>query len=147
MIPPGSAARSGMAGDKALALGTEAQPTPCRSRFAKNNFREIVSDHGKLYLRVVSTVPLKSGQLTVVTSEPFDKELVGKIASRLGEITLYMSKIDTNELLPGPTKHPAHRMMDCTPLPRGPRKKANRSSSVTAITGASRDHPFRSSSR
>jgi sigma-B regulation protein RsbU (phosphoserine phosphatase) len=52
-------------------------------------FREIVSDHGKLYLRVVSVLPVRTTSLTVVTSEPLDKDLVGKIAEDLGEITLY----------------------------------------------------------
>jgi len=52
-------------------------------------FREIVSDHGKLYLRVVSVLPVRADSLTVVTSEPLDQDLVGKIAADLGEITLY----------------------------------------------------------
>src|SRR5580698_2695176 len=52
-------------------------------------FREIVSDNGKLYLRVVSVFPVGATSLTVVTSEPLDKALVGKIAEDLGEITLY----------------------------------------------------------
>jgi sigma-B regulation protein RsbU (phosphoserine phosphatase) len=52
-------------------------------------FREIVSDHGRLYLRVVSVLPVGETSLTVVTSEPLDKALVGKIAADLGEITLY----------------------------------------------------------
>jgi sigma-B regulation protein RsbU (phosphoserine phosphatase) len=52
-------------------------------------FHEIVSDHGKLYLRVVSVLPLGETSLTVVTSEPLDQALVGKIAEDLGEITLY----------------------------------------------------------
>ena len=52
-------------------------------------FREIVSDHGKLYLRVVSVLPVGETSLTVVTSEPLDKALIGKIAEDLGEITLY----------------------------------------------------------
>jgi len=52
-------------------------------------FHEIVSDHGKLYLRVVSVLPVRTDTLTVVTSEPLDQDLVGKIAADLGEITLY----------------------------------------------------------
>jgi phosphoserine phosphatase RsbU/P len=52
-------------------------------------FRQIVSDHGKLYLRVVSILPVRSDSLTVVTSEPLDQDLVGKIAASLGEITLF----------------------------------------------------------
>ena len=95
-------------GDKELVLGTEAQADDVTMpRFAKTSFREIVRDHDQLYLRVVSTVPLKSGQLTVVTSEPFDKELVGKIAATLGEITLYMSKIDTDEAPAKPGEKPS----------------------------------------
>ena len=52
-------------------------------------FRQIVRDHGKLYLRVVSVLPVKTQNLTVVTSEPLDKDLVAKIAENLGEITLF----------------------------------------------------------
>ena len=52
-------------------------------------FHEIVSDQGKLYLRVVSILPVRANSLTVVTSEPLDQDLVGKIAADLGEITLY----------------------------------------------------------
>jgi phosphoserine phosphatase RsbU/P len=52
-------------------------------------FHEIVSDRGKLYLRVVSVLPVQGDSLTVVTSEPLDQDLVGKIAAGLGEITLY----------------------------------------------------------
>jgi len=52
-------------------------------------FHEIVSDQGKLYLRVVSVIPVRNSSLTVVTSEPLDKDLVEKIAAELGEITLY----------------------------------------------------------
>ena len=56
-------------------------------------FHEIVSDHGKLYLRVVSVLPGRSNSLTVVTSEPLDQDLVGKIAADLGEITLYAGTV------------------------------------------------------
>jgi sigma-B regulation protein RsbU (phosphoserine phosphatase) len=48
-------------------------------------------------LRVASTLPVGSSQLTVVTSEPFDKELVGKIATDLGEITLYTPRVTPDE--------------------------------------------------
>jgi sigma-B regulation protein RsbU (phosphoserine phosphatase) len=56
--------------------------------FVKSRFRDIVRDHGALNLRVATSMPVGSSTLTVVTSEPFDKELVGKIAADLGEITL-----------------------------------------------------------
>jgi sigma-B regulation protein RsbU (phosphoserine phosphatase) len=91
-------------GNKALPLTSE---TPAASAFSypaffdkKDNeyakalvegkpFHEIVSDHGKLYLRVVSVLSVGDTSLTVVTSEPLDQALVGKIAEDLGEITLY----------------------------------------------------------
>ena len=57
--------------------------------FVKGKFRDIVRDNGQLYLRVASSLPVGSTKLTVVTSEPFDKQLVGKIAANLGEITVY----------------------------------------------------------
>ena len=62
-------------------------------------FHEIVSDQGKLYLRVVTVLPMRANSLTVVTSEPLDQELVGKIAADLGEITLYTSAVPDE--LPG----------------------------------------------
>ncbi len=63
--------------------------------FVSGTFREIVRD-GDLHLRVVTSIPVKSSTLTVVTSEPFDKTLVGKIAAELGEITLFGSGVMVN---------------------------------------------------
>jgi sigma-B regulation protein RsbU (phosphoserine phosphatase) len=60
-------------------------------------FREIVRDNGKLYLRVASVLPLRAQNLTVVTSEALDKNLVTKIAQNLGEITLYIQPEETPE--------------------------------------------------
>jgi phosphoserine phosphatase RsbU/P len=91
-------------GTKALPLASDAPSASAFSYpafFDKNDneyakalregkpFHEIVSDHGKLYLRVVSVLPVRADSLTVVTSEPLDQDLVGKIAADLGEITLY----------------------------------------------------------
>jgi sigma-B regulation protein RsbU (phosphoserine phosphatase) len=56
--------------------------------FSRVQFRDMVRDGGTLHLRVVSSLEVGSTNLTVVTSEPFDLELVGKIAADLGEITL-----------------------------------------------------------
>lgn len=51
--------------------------------------RDLVSDGSQLHLRVITSMPVGSKRLTVVTGEPFDKDLVAKIAADLGEITLY----------------------------------------------------------
>jgi phosphoserine phosphatase RsbU/P len=64
--------------------------------FVSGKFRDIVRERDELHLRVCSSMPVGSSRLTVVTSEPFDKELVGNIAADLGEITLYDSGKQSN---------------------------------------------------
>ncbi|HKH99297.1 MAG TPA: SpoIIE family protein phosphatase [Candidatus Sulfotelmatobacter sp.] len=84
-------------GDKPLPLCNEFRGSALtRPKFVKDRFLEIVRDHNELHLRVVTSMPIKSSTLTVVTSEPFDKELVGNIATDLGEITLFASGIMLN---------------------------------------------------
>jgi len=68
--------------------------------FVKGKFQEIVRDHEQLHLRVGSSLQAGPSKLTVVTSEPFDKELVGKIAANLGEITLYTTRFISDENAP-----------------------------------------------
>ena len=53
------------------------------------SFKGIVRENGELYLRVAWMFNVGADKLIVVTSEPLDKNLVGKIADNLGEITLY----------------------------------------------------------
>ncbi len=65
--------------------------------FVSGKFRDMVRDRDALHLRVCSSISVGSGRLTVVTSEPFDKELVGNIAADLGEITLYDSGVRTGD--------------------------------------------------
>jgi phosphoserine phosphatase RsbU/P len=93
-------------GKKVLPVGSGAESASLMSSpdFIKNDgnryakaigeglpFKEIVRDKGELYLRVVSAFAVGRDTLTVVTSEPLDKDLVGDIAANLGEITLYAS--------------------------------------------------------
>jgi phosphoserine phosphatase RsbU/P len=59
--------------------------------FAVAHFRDIARDAGGLHLRVATSIPVGTKTLTVVTGEPFDKELLGNIAADLGAITLYAS--------------------------------------------------------
>jgi sigma-B regulation protein RsbU (phosphoserine phosphatase) len=61
--------------------------------FMKGSFQDIVRDGNQLYLRVGSALQVGGNKLTVVTGEALDKELVSKIASDLGEITLYTPAI------------------------------------------------------
>ena len=83
-------------GEKPLPLCDEFKgPALARPAFVKDRFRDIVRDHNELHLRVATSLLLGSTTLTVVTSEPFDKELVGNIANNLGEITLFASGVMT----------------------------------------------------
>ncbi len=85
-------------GNKPLPLPDELQgATPTFPDFVKGRFQEIVRDRDALHLRVATSLTLQSGQLTVVTSEPFDRDLVSKIATDLGEITLYEPEITLDE--------------------------------------------------
>jgi phosphoserine phosphatase RsbU/P len=76
-------------GDKLLPLDDESKISPLSlPAFVKGGLREIVRDRDGLHLRVVTLLSVGSKTLTIVTSEPFDKELLGKIAADMGEITL-----------------------------------------------------------
>ena len=57
--------------------------------FITGDFRDIVSDHGKLYLRTATVVTAEPESLRVILSEPLDKEFVEKIAGDLGRIAVY----------------------------------------------------------
>ena len=63
-------------------------------------FREIVRDKNSLHLRVATIFPVGADKLTVVTSEPMGKDLIGEIAADLGEITLYATGIPIGESSP-----------------------------------------------
>src|SRR4029077_2229963 len=102
--------------DKPLPLCTEFQGTSLTlPTFIKGRFQDIVRDHDELHLRVGSSLSVGSNKLTVVTSEPFDKDLVGKIAADLGEITLYTA---------GPSDRGKAQNPGATPNPSEPRKSS-----------------------
>ncbi|HWY22582.1 MAG TPA: SpoIIE family protein phosphatase [Candidatus Acidoferrum sp.] len=110
-------------GAKVLSFGSEAERASLVSfpdfikqddnRYAKairegQPFKEIVRDKSELYLRVASVFTVGRDTLTVVTSEPLDRDLVGDIAANLGEITLYAAGFQSEPtftvgLLPAPS--------------------------------------------
>jgi sigma-B regulation protein RsbU (phosphoserine phosphatase) len=63
--------------------------------FITGDFRDIVRDHGKLYLRTATVLAAgpeslsSSSSLRVILSEPLDKDFVEKIAGDLGLIAVY----------------------------------------------------------
>src|ERR1700758_12225 len=86
-------------GDKPLGLCNDFRGSSIAlPAFVKGNFKDLVRDHEHVHLRVGSSLQAGGNKLTVVTSEPFDKQLVGKIAEGLGEITLYTTAEDEKPL-------------------------------------------------
>jgi len=79
-------------GSKPLPVCGDAKGTPfSQPSFIHDSFSEIVRDHGNLYLRAVTVLPTRTENLTVVSSEALDQELVQVIAKNVGEITFYAS--------------------------------------------------------
>jgi len=101
-------------GDRLLSLGDESRGLPLSlPAFAKEGLREITRDQDGLHLRVVSLISVGSKTLTIVTSEPFDKELVGKIAADMGEITVLD---DPGFLLENKSRQPGSGAQTSSPL-------------------------------
>jgi sigma-B regulation protein RsbU (phosphoserine phosphatase) len=81
-----------------------ADVAPLLPAYVKSPFRDVVRDHEKLFLRVLETVPVNEGNLTVVASEPLGQHLLQNLANNLGEITLYeglsVKKVDRSQPSP-----------------------------------------------
>ena len=70
--------------------------------YLQDSFRNVVRDHGKLYLRAVERIPVNSASLTVLSSEPLDEQMLRDLATNLGEVTLYatgltLRKVDQSQ--------------------------------------------------
>jgi phosphoserine phosphatase RsbU/P len=63
--------------------------------FMTGDFRDLVSDHGKLYLRTTTVVATNPESLRVISSEPLDKDFVEPITANLGRITIYGAESST----------------------------------------------------
>ncbi len=74
---------------QANCTGPDGAPEFDSPPFITGDFRDIVRDHGRLYLRVATTVALEPESLRVFTSEALDKSLIEDIAGNLGVITFY----------------------------------------------------------
>src|SRR5450631_1709902 len=59
--------------------------------YLTSEFRGVVRDHDQLFLRSTETLPLSSGQLTVLSSEPFDQNRLQELADNLGVVSLYVN--------------------------------------------------------
>jgi len=94
--------------DKKLVLnsapaGLKAE-VPSLPGYLKDSFRDVVRDHGKLYLRATQRLPVNGATLTVLSSEPFDVHMLQELATNLGEVTLYATGISLRKVEPPPSK-------------------------------------------
>jgi phosphoserine phosphatase RsbU/P len=84
---------------QANCTGPEGTPVFDFPKFITADFGNVVRDHEKLYLRVVTIISGERESLRVVTSEPIDKKLVEQITGDLGQI-LFSPNAQTNETVP-----------------------------------------------
>ncbi len=64
-------------------------PTSSLPGWVKDGFTGLVSEKGRIYLRAVNSHQDSRGPTVVVSSVPLDKKFLGKIASKLGSLTVY----------------------------------------------------------
>jgi sigma-B regulation protein RsbU (phosphoserine phosphatase) len=93
---------------KALPTCGSTPPFPLPSSLAPQ-FAEIVRDRGSLYLRAGTTLPANTQKLIVISSQPLDKDLIEKIATDLGEITLYAYGLEASGEGEAPASEPASK--------------------------------------
>ncbi len=80
---------------QANCAGPDGSPAFDSPSFVTDDFRDIIRDRGKLYLRVATVAAEEPESLRVFTSEPLDKSLIEEIAGNLGVITLYATPSST----------------------------------------------------
>ena len=64
-------------------------PTSSLPGWVKDGFTGLVSEKGRIYLRAVNSHQDSHGPTVVVSSVPLDKNFLGKIASKIGSLTVY----------------------------------------------------------
>jgi len=107
--------------------------------FIIEDFRDIVSDHGKLYLRTATVVTAEPESLRVILSEPLDKDFVEQIAGDLGRIGVYGTE--------SPAANTSAQQTGSKPLltfddPKQQREQAFSSGTIPPASGAF-DHEVR----
>src|SRR5260370_29408498 len=63
-------------------------PKDTAPSWLKDGFAGLVCDQKRLYLRAVNSVPTPKGSSMLVSSVPLDRNLLGKIVSKLGSLTI-----------------------------------------------------------
>lgn len=68
--------------------------------FVGRNLTAAVEDGDRFFLRSLTSIPTRRGNLTVMSSRPLDARLLTELSSDLGEITLYRSDTGTENPTP-----------------------------------------------
>ncbi|HEX3155015.1 MAG TPA: SpoIIE family protein phosphatase [Candidatus Angelobacter sp.] len=85
------------AADKAFPGRTiTVQPISSLPKWVRDGFAGLVSDKGRIYLRAANSHHNSDGPAMVVSSVPLDKSFLGKIASKVGSLTLYSLDTELN---------------------------------------------------
>ena len=87
--------------EKPLAVcgGKESTPFSLPS-FLTPQFKAVVRDQGKIYLRAATLMNVGPRKLTVISSDELDRKLLDQVAAELGEITLYVSVLEQQTSVP-----------------------------------------------
>jgi sigma-B regulation protein RsbU (phosphoserine phosphatase) len=101
-------------------------------KFLTPQFKALVRDQGKIYLRAATVLNVNSRKLIVISSDELDRKLVDQIAAELGEITLYVSALEAHGAQPQ-TGGPAN---NSPPLFASQDQKTNEEFSVRTSKGA-----------
>jgi phosphoserine phosphatase RsbU/P len=76
--------------------GKESTPFSLPS-FLTPQFKAVVRDQGKIYLRAATVLNVGPRKLTVISSDELDRKLLHQVAAELGEITLYVSVLEPQQ--------------------------------------------------
>ena len=72
------------------------QPTSSLPKWVRDGFTGLVSENGRIYLRAANSHRDPEGHVMVVSSVLLDKNFLGKIASKVGSLTLYSLDTELN---------------------------------------------------
>ena len=76
--------------------GKESTPFSLPS-FLTPQFKAVVRDQGKIFLRAATVLNAGTRKLTVISSDELDRKLLHQVAAELGEITLYVSVLEPQQ--------------------------------------------------
>jgi phosphoserine phosphatase RsbU/P len=71
-------------------------PTSSLPGWVRDGFAGLVSEKGRIYLRAVNSHQDSHGPTVVVSSVPLDKNFLGRIASKIGSLTVYSQVTELN---------------------------------------------------